>query len=962
VLSDPPAEIRKLFRNLFITSYDDLGRPTLTLEAAGTPRERTTSMQYSLQSRRVVVQKDRLAKTDGLLIAAQHYDFGGRVWRSRNVEDGLVASATGNTTSGILSDTQSYNSSSGHCTIASNPYRAAESATATTRGWTLTNLDGINRPTSTWNFEGAASMPSCGSLNTTLSTGHSSASYNTSFALPGGGYGVMTEVVDQAGKKRQMVNDGLGRLVLVKEDPDGLQYTTTYQYDVLDDLIGVIQGTQTRTFVYDSLRRLTSSSQPESAAFSYTYTDDGLVRERTNGNGVKTTYTYDAANRETGQTHTGPAGSALSAWITRCYDGKIAAQDGACSSPAAPFPLAHGRLTESRSNLAGEQVVSLTTYSQFDELGRALAYQQTTGGVTFGFRYSYDLAGGLTSQKNVTTNRTLSMAYNNLEQPTGLSGAVGAATPTVYAESAAYAAHGGLTSFGVGGNAWNESSAYNSRLQATNISGGGGLSLTFDYGGVANNGNVASQTIVRGANIRSHTYAYDGVNRLCAAAEATGSLSVSCAGVPTSGVNWSQGYGFDQYGNRWVSSSTGYATTPFTPVDSSNFDSHNRYTKPDRGYDAAGNQTQMGSGLAMEYDANGRMEASTLSGSKTVYIYDADGRRVLKRTGSATGTTYVYDAAGQLAMEVRPAGGTDPCTTCYLTADHLGSTRATVSAANAAVGCHDYLPFGEDLDGIGGRTGTCWNAGETTILFTGKERDSETVSSSLPGGLDYFGARYFSGAQGRFTSPDPVSGTALHLINPQRWNMYAYALNNPPFYTDPDGRDAVAVNLSKQVFLAGHMGIVSVHRDGTATYGREGPATEGRPIGTNEVKTVGLPSVEFGSGGVPTAASYRSLADAIGKIEGQEPGSINFAYFKTSEADTLALDNFLRMKKSASDRGSLFPYFGMGNNCADFCINGLSTARVLSSSQAANASTIPNILFWELSQSANSKKEKRGSD
>ena len=31
--------------------------------------------------------------------------------------------------------------------------------------------------------------------------------------------------------------------------------------------------------------------------------------------------------------------------------------------------------------------------------------------------------------------------------------------------------------------------------------------------------------------------------------------------------------------------------------------------------------------------------------------------------------------------------------------------------------------------------------------FTGKERDAET-------GLDYFGARYMSAAQGRFTSPD----------------------------------------------------------------------------------------------------------------------------------------------------------------------------------------------------------------
>src|SRR5665213_4589361 len=53
-----------------------------------------------------------------------------------------------------------------------------------------------------------------------------------------------------------------------------------------------------------------------------------------------------------------------------------------------------------------------------------------------------------------------------------------------------------------------------------------------------------------------------------------------------------------------------------------------------------------------------------------------------------------------------------------------------------------------------------------------KERDSET-------GLDYFGARYMSSAQGRFTSADPITATPLHIINPQRWNMYAYGVNNP---------------------------------------------------------------------------------------------------------------------------------------------------------------------------------------
>ncbi|MGD0500206.1 MAG: RHS repeat-associated core domain-containing protein [Bryobacteraceae bacterium] len=53
-------------------------------------------------------------------------------------------------------------------------------------------------------------------------------------------------------------------------------------------------------------------------------------------------------------------------------------------------------------------------------------------------------------------------------------------------------------------------------------------------------------------------------------------------------------------------------------------------------------------------------------------------------------------------------------------------------------------------------------------------------------GLDYFGARYFSGAQGRFTSPDPLLASA-RLEDPQTWNRYAYARNNPLRFTDPEG-------------------------------------------------------------------------------------------------------------------------------------------------------------------------------
>ena len=44
-------------------------------------------------------------------------------------------------------------------------------------------------------------------------------------------------------------------------------------------------------------------------------------------------------------------------------------------------------------------------------------------------------------------------------------------------------------------------------------------------------------------------------------------------------------------------------------------------------------------------------------------------------------------------------------------------------------------------------------------------------------GLDYFGARYYSGAQGRFTSPDPIYFQSEMLLDPQHWNLFAYVGN-----------------------------------------------------------------------------------------------------------------------------------------------------------------------------------------
>jgi RHS repeat-associated protein len=64
------------------------------------------------------------------------------------------------------------------------------------------------------------------------------------------------------------------------------------------------------------------------------------------------------------------------------------------------------------------------------------------------------------------------------------------------------------------------------------------------------------------------------------------------------------------------------------------------------------------------------------------------------------------------------------------------------------------------------------------------------VSLDAPTDLvrSYFGARYYASRAGRFTTVDPghVGG---NIFDPQSWNAYAYARNNPLKYVDPTGTE-----------------------------------------------------------------------------------------------------------------------------------------------------------------------------
>ncbi|MGH9436539.1 MAG: RHS repeat domain-containing protein [Terriglobia bacterium] len=198
-------------------------------------------------------------------------------------------------------------------------------------------------------------------------------------------------------------------------------------------------------------------------------------------------------------------------------------------------------------------------------------------------------------------------------------------------------------------------------------------------------------------------------------------------------------------------------------------------------YDNAGNQTVV-KGNTLTYGAENHVASAydNVTHNTESYLYDGDGQRV-EKTGPGGTIVYVYDAFGQLASEYSTVPVNPPCTTCYLSYDHLGSVRLVTDQNGNVVARHGFLPFGQEIPAnTVGRNSQWGSKTDVEQKFTGQIRDTET-------GMDYFHARYFDAPLGRFNSPDPENAGA-DMTDPQTWNAYAYVRNNPLALTDPGGQ------------------------------------------------------------------------------------------------------------------------------------------------------------------------------
>jgi RHS repeat-associated protein len=435
--------------------------------------------------------------------------------------------------------------SMGQVSQQTRPYRSGES-----QQWITTTYDDLGRTKTvtapdgsvTQTFYNEASRPSVAS----------------------GSSGETTRVQDAWGRERWGRTDSSGRLVeVVEPNPAGggsvanYGMVTTYSYNTLGNLTTINQGSQTRSFSYDSLGRLTAQKLAEAGATLndagtyigsgtwsdvFTYDDRSNLTSRKDARGVKTVYTYssDPLNRlQSVSWDTGGFGDTANpilaaATVSYQYRTKGSPSDLKDVTQLASVSTS-GVSTESYSYDTEGRVISktltLTSRSSYpfvtdyiyDTLDRArdVRYPAEYGNGSAPRKvvhHDYDITSRLSGLTYDSQSLASNIVYNAASQTTSLSA-------------------------GTGTNQVNESYNYNAQTglldsQTAARNGTTLLNLSYDHAGA--NGKRTGQLTKISNNLdhnKDRAYEYDALGRL---QRATGGQN----------VNWVQRYEYDRYGNR----------------------------------------------------------------------------------------------------------------------------------------------------------------------------------------------------------------------------------------------------------------------------------------------------------------------------------------------------------------------------------------------------------------------------
>jgi RHS repeat-associated protein len=219
--------------------------------------------------------------------------------------------------------------------------------------------------------------------------------------------------------------------------------------------------------------------------------------------------------------------------------------------------------------------------------------------------------------------------------------------------------------------------------------------------------------------------------------------------------------------------------------------------------------------------------------------------------------------------------------------------------------------------------------------FTGKERDTES-------GNDYFGARYYGSSMGRMMSPDPTFLNIRRVFNPQRWNMYSYAINNPLTNIDPDGNEVISVVYphypvgvhGSVTAPLGHAGVVFVEKDGTTHYFEYGRYPNGdQPVADGIVRGAATPggvtpSVERDASGNITQDSMNALLSTLSARDGKGTQA-EALVIQTTTAEDESILTYLKARQAENGDPNRQKYsLWTGHNCGTFACEAMSHAHM----------------------------------
>jgi RHS repeat-associated protein len=774
------------------TTYDSLGRPATAKNgwaSGNTTYPATYTYTYSAQN--VVPAWQQKAGIDGVTITT--LDGLGRPIRVSRGDSNGAQSWTDTVYAPCAC------SPLGKVQQVSQPYAPGGSPS-----WTVYSYDGIGRPLSVVQPDGAST---------------------TTYSYSGN----LSSISDPAGKWKMSTTDVLGNVTTVVEPNPALQpgaptITTSYSYDWMNHVAQVTMTrgatTQVRSFIYNDVGLLTSSTNPENGTVTYFYNADNTLHYKQDAKGQQTVYLYDDYKRlrevqgyPSGQSNAEDlcqrvtyywdssiliSGNYNNLWpvtgwnqnrIAEIAYGPVNSSGASCAggSPATSyeelynyFPsgqiwnktlvLLRGGAPDNITTYLGqnEQLTYITADYGYDTQGRltATSYPLATPFVQNGsslgtvvFKQTYDSMGRPASLTD--TNYSWNWAQGVQHDYAGRLASLQYIAGTT----------GGVPSYSTETMTYNATGQMISQNWSTPASLGPTGGLQYGYTAGQNNGQIAQATDTLSGETVS--YQYDLLKRM-----------ISAASNPNNGSSpaaWTQNFQYDGFGNLTAKVLNG-TTTPI-PVNGLTNQLSNA------GYDLNGNMIS-GAGATFTYDGSNRItSAAEVSGGAEYYAYAPDNKRIYKLMADGTEEWTFYGGYGEKLGVFN-----------YNATAGLYPVRSTVSFAGRMI-VDNGFPVFQDRLGTNRASGARFYPYGDEITSTANDREKfGTYTRDSYTGLDYAGARYYASSYGNFSSPDP-SMDNVDYKNPVSWNAYSYTNGDPINSNDPNGLDTVGLpNPSPNVY------------------------------------------------------------------------------------------------------------------------------------------------------------------